>query len=79
VEISYKIISENDPDSPNLPVTVYFCDDDRQWFLRSCDIEIWLNKERINGLSLSEIEKIAKDEAILYLQDILTVHAAKNE
>ncbi len=59
-------------DLPNIAVTVTFYDDDRESWVRACDVEVFLEKENIKNASLDEIKNRAIDEAYAFLSQILS-------
>lgn len=74
MKMSVRLSTINDEDSENIEASVSFCDDDRDFFLRSASVDIWIKKEIIEVLPLSEIPRLAKKEALLFLQEVLSSH-----
>ena len=52
MEVSFTIASKKDKTSEHNPVTVFFADDDRNSYLRTGEIEIWLNRKSMENIPL---------------------------
>ena len=71
MDVSVVNVAKLDPDFPNLRATVIFSDDDRDKWIRSCEVEVYLSKDEVGNLTISGIREIAIEKSYTYLEQIL--------
>lgn len=69
-------IIPGEKDIPCITAVVTFNDNDRERWIRNCEVEIFVEKEKIKAASLEEIERIALDQAYDFLSQALSARAS---
>ena len=64
-------IKLSEPYHPNIWANISFSYNDRDNWIRTCRIDIDLNKQEIKGLRLDEIEKLVARQAHNFLEYII--------